>query len=273
MAHSADTGPPRLHYCPRPCADPCTPPPIAWQHRPPPTARASHRAHRAARRSLAARGERTSPPGRGHRRAVHRRLPPATRHRTPLRLRRRQGDARPARPSPLHRRLRRLPCTALGGHLPAGRGLLTRLLFGEDVERGWFCRVFFGVQVSAVYVRGSACVVRLVVSSWPGGVVLCWALVSWDRQFACAREVCAGRVLADTGRFMVWDVELCWFCVDVIGEFACHSGRADLLRERFDGAGGVWGWAGCVVTRRSGAVSGGAWLSLWPGGGAGVWDR
>ncbi|MET9669426.1 hypothetical protein ABZY19_29325 [Streptomyces sp. NPDC006475] len=107
---------------PRPCAAPCTPPPIIWRHRPPPVPLTAHTAQRVAHRLH---GDRTPSPGRGpRRRAVHRRLPPATRHRTPPRLRRRCGHARPARPRPLHRRLRRLPRTTLGGHLPAGRGLL-----------------------------------------------------------------------------------------------------------------------------------------------------
>ncbi|MGG8397708.1 hypothetical protein ACQ87O_00035 [Streptomyces lividans] len=57
---------------PRPCTAPCTPPPIAWRHRPPP---APHRTHRPASRPPAARGDRTSPPGRSRRRRTdHRRL-------------------------------------------------------------------------------------------------------------------------------------------------------------------------------------------------------
>ena len=63
-------------------------------------------------------------------------------------------------------------------------------------------------------------------------------LESW-LDFHRARELCAGRALADTGRFMDQDVSLRWIYVHMIEEYARHNGHADLLRERIDGATGV----------------------------------
>ena len=54
-----------------------------------------------------------------------------------------------------------------------------------------------------------------------------------------SREYCAGRALADSGRFMEQDVNLRWIYVHMIEEYARHNGHADLLRERIDGATGV----------------------------------
>ncbi len=65
------------------------------------------------------------------------------------------------------------------------------------------------------------------------------ALATWRAEIARAREHCAERALADTGRFMEQDVNLRWIYVHMIEEYARHNGHADLLRERIDGAAGV----------------------------------
>ena len=65
------------------------------------------------------------------------------------------------------------------------------------------------------------------------------ALATWREEIAHAREHCAGRALADAGRFMAQDVSLRWIYVHMIEEYARHNGHADLLRERIDGTTGV----------------------------------
>jgi hypothetical protein len=65
------------------------------------------------------------------------------------------------------------------------------------------------------------------------------ALATWSAEIARAREHCAGRALAGTGRFMDQDVSLRWIYVHMIEEYARHNGHADLLRERIDGTTGV----------------------------------
>jgi hypothetical protein len=57
------------------------------------------------------------------------------------------------------------------------------------------------------------------------------ALATWRAEIACAREHCADRGLADTGRFAEQDVSLRWIYVHMIEEYARHNGHADLLRE------------------------------------------
>jgi hypothetical protein len=65
------------------------------------------------------------------------------------------------------------------------------------------------------------------------------ALDTWRAEIARARERCAGRGLADTGRFAGQDVSLRWIYVHMIEEYARHNGHADLLREHIDGSTGV----------------------------------
>ena len=71
------------------------------------------------------------------------------------------------------------------------------------------------------------------------GATLGGALETWRAEIARAREHCAGRTLADTGRFIDQDVNLLWIYVHMIEEYARHNGHADLLRERIDGATGA----------------------------------
>jgi hypothetical protein len=71
------------------------------------------------------------------------------------------------------------------------------------------------------------------------GATLRDALATWRAEIARAREQCAARAPADTGRFMEQDVSLRWIYVHMIEEYARHNGHADLIRERIDGATGV----------------------------------
>jgi Protein of unknown function (DUF664) len=58
-------------------------------------------------------------------------------------------------------------------------------------------------------------------------------------EIARAREPCATRTLADTGRFAEQDVSLRWIYVHMIEEYARHNGHADMVRERINVATGV----------------------------------
>ena len=81
--------------------------------------------------------------------------------------------------------------------------------------------------------------VPTAASNWLRAATLRDALTTWRTEIARAREHCAGRALADTGRFMEQDVNLRWIYVHMIEEYARHNGHADLLRERIDGTTGV----------------------------------
>ncbi|WP_329121515.1 DinB family protein [Streptomyces sp. NBC_01465] len=108
-----------------------------------------------------------------------------------------------------------------------------------EVERNWFRRVFAGEQVPPIFdpqadpdgVDGGFEVAA--------GATLGDALATWHAEIARARELCADRTLADTGRFMGQDVSLRWIYVHMIEEYARHNGHADLVRERIDGATGL----------------------------------
>jgi hypothetical protein len=108
-----------------------------------------------------------------------------------------------------------------------------------EVERNWFRRVLAGEQAPPIYDPQAD----------PGGpdggfdlapgATLRDALATWRAEIARAREHCAARALADTGRFMDQDVSLRWIYVHMIEEYARHNGHADMIRERIDGATGV----------------------------------
>ena len=108
-----------------------------------------------------------------------------------------------------------------------------------EVERNWFRRVLAGEQAPPIYDP------RADPDGPDGGfdlaegATLADALATWEAEIARARKHCAGRTLADTGRFAGQDVSLRWIYVHMIEEYARHNGHADLLRERIDGATGV----------------------------------
>lgn len=108
-----------------------------------------------------------------------------------------------------------------------------------EVERAWFRRVFAEEEAPPLYdpqadSRGPEGGFELAE-----GATLVDALATWQAEIARAREICADRSPADTGRFMGQDVSLRWVYVHMIEEYARHNGHADLLRERIDGATGV----------------------------------
>jgi hypothetical protein len=122
---------------------------------------------------------------------------------------------------------------------PSGFTLTGLVQHMAEVERNWFRRVLAAEQASPIYdpqadPRGPDGGFDLAE-----GATLSGALAVWREEIARAREQCAARALADTGRFMDQDVSLRWIYVHMIEEYARHNGHADLLRERIDGATGA----------------------------------
>jgi uncharacterized damage-inducible protein DinB len=122
---------------------------------------------------------------------------------------------------------------------PSGFTLTGLVQHMAEVERNWFRRVLAGEQALPIYdpqadPRGPDGGFDLAA-----GATLRDALATWRAEIDCARKHCAGRSLADTGRFAEQDVNLRWIYVHTIEEYARHNGHADLLRERIDGTTGV----------------------------------
>ena len=122
---------------------------------------------------------------------------------------------------------------------PSGFTLTGLVQHMAEVERNWFRRVLAAEQAPPIYdpqadPDGPDGGFELAPDATLGD-----ALAAWHAEIARAREHCADRVLADTGRFMGQDVSLRWIYVHMIEEYARHNGHADLLRERIDGTTGV----------------------------------
>jgi hypothetical protein len=122
---------------------------------------------------------------------------------------------------------------------PSGLTLTSLVQHMAEVERNWFRRVLAAEQAPPIYdpqadPRGPDGGFDLAE-----GATLSGALDVWCAEITRAREHCAARALADTGRFMDQDVSLRWIYVHMIEEYARHNGHADLLRERIDGATGA----------------------------------
>jgi len=122
---------------------------------------------------------------------------------------------------------------------PSGFTLTGLVQHMAEVERNWFRRVLAGEQAPPIYdpqadPRGPDGGFELAE-----GTTLRDALSTWRTEIDRAREHCADRELADTGRFMEQDVNLRWIYVHMIEEYARHNGHADLVRERIDGTTGV----------------------------------
>jgi uncharacterized damage-inducible protein DinB len=108
-----------------------------------------------------------------------------------------------------------------------------------EVERNWFGRVLAGEQAPPIYDPQADPDAPDGGFELAAGATLGHALATWREEIARAREHCADRGLADTGRFMGQEVSLRWIYVHMIEEYARHNGHADLVRERIDGATGV----------------------------------
>ncbi|HEX4831575.1 MAG TPA: DinB family protein [Trebonia sp.] len=108
-----------------------------------------------------------------------------------------------------------------------------------EVERNWFRRVLAAEQAPPIYDPAADPDGPDGGFDLAEGATLDDALATWRAEIARAREHCAARSLADTGRFMGQAVSLRWIYVHLIEEYARHNGHADLLRERIDGATGA----------------------------------
>jgi uncharacterized damage-inducible protein DinB len=108
-----------------------------------------------------------------------------------------------------------------------------------EVERNWFRRVLAGEHAPPIYDPQADPDGPDGGFDLAQGATLGDALATWRAEIARARELCAARALADTGRFMDQDVSLRWVYVHMIEEYARHNGHADMIRERIDGATGV----------------------------------
>jgi uncharacterized damage-inducible protein DinB len=122
---------------------------------------------------------------------------------------------------------------------PSGFTLTGLVQHMAEVERNWFRRVLAGEQAPPIYdpqadPNGPDGGFELAQ-----GATLGDALATWWAEIDRAREQCAARALADTGRFAGQDVSLRWIYVHMIEEYARHNGHADLVRERIDEATGV----------------------------------
>ncbi|WP_330238089.1 DinB family protein [Streptomyces sp. NBC_00525] len=108
-----------------------------------------------------------------------------------------------------------------------------------EVERNWFRRVLTGEDVPPVHggpdrPEGHDGGFELAPDAGFAG-----ARAAWQEEIAVSRAVCAERSLEDSAPFMGGEVNLRWIYHHMIGEYARHSGHADLLRERIDGVTGV----------------------------------
>ena len=122
---------------------------------------------------------------------------------------------------------------------PSGFTLTGLVQHLAEVERNWFQRVLAGQDAPPIHDP------QADPNAPDGGfdlaedATLAAALATWRTEIARARDLCAARVLTDTGRFMDQDVSLRWIYVHLIEEYARHNGHADLIRERIDGTTGV----------------------------------
>jgi uncharacterized damage-inducible protein DinB len=122
---------------------------------------------------------------------------------------------------------------------PSGVTLTGLVQHLAEVERNWFQRVLAGQDAPPIYDPQAD-------PNGPDGgfdlaedATLAGALATWRTELARARDLCAARVLTDTGRFMGQAVSLRWIYVHLIEEYARHNGHADLIRERIDGTTGA----------------------------------
>lgn len=115
-------------------------------------------------------------------------------------------------------------------------GLLQHM---AEVERNWFRRVLVGDQAPPIYDPDAD------PNGPDGGFDLTedlrvdTARRTWQEEIDHARANCADRRLGQTSPFLGGHVTLRWIYTHMIGEYARHSGHADLIRERIDGATGI----------------------------------
>jgi uncharacterized damage-inducible protein DinB len=122
---------------------------------------------------------------------------------------------------------------------PSPLTLLGLVQHAAEVERNWFRRVLLGEDVPPIYATAAEPTGRDGGFELADDATLAAARATWDDEVAVSRTSCAARGLDDTSPFMGGQVTLRWIYSHMIAEYARHSGHADLLRERLDGATGA----------------------------------
>ncbi|MGW0940044.1 DinB family protein [Streptomyces sp. NPDC002666] len=108
-----------------------------------------------------------------------------------------------------------------------------------EVERNWFRRVLTGEDVPPAHGGPAGPEGHDGGFELSGDETFPGSCARWQEEIAVSRANCATRSLEDTVPFMGGEVNLRWIYTHMIGEYARHSGHADLLRERIDGSTGV----------------------------------
>ncbi|MFD5072967.1 DinB family protein [Streptomyces sp. NPDC058369] len=122
---------------------------------------------------------------------------------------------------------------------PSSLTLLGLVQHLAEVERNWFRRILTGEDVPPLFGPPAGPGVHSGGFDLPAEATFAGAVAVWQEEVAVSRGVCAGRSLEDSAPFMGGEVNLRWIHHHMIGEYARHSGHADLLRERIDGSTGV----------------------------------
>ncbi|MFE7623357.1 DinB family protein [Streptomyces sp. NPDC057509] len=108
-----------------------------------------------------------------------------------------------------------------------------------EVERTWFRRILTGEDVPPLHGGPAGPGAHSGGFELSGEASFAGAVAAWQEEIAVSRAVCAARSLEESVPFMGGEVNLRWIHHHMIGEYARHSGHADLLRERIDGKTGV----------------------------------
>lgn len=122
---------------------------------------------------------------------------------------------------------------------PSALTLLGLVQHLTEVERNWFRRVLAAEDAPPTHPAPAGSGGHDGGFEVSAGASFAQTLAAWRGEVALSRANCAARALEDTVPFMGGEVSLRWIYTHMIGEYARHSGHADLLRERIDGSTGV----------------------------------
>uniref|UniRef100_A0AAU2W1V6 DinB family protein n=1 Tax=Streptomyces sp. NBC_00008 TaxID=2903610 RepID=A0AAU2W1V6_9ACTN len=122
---------------------------------------------------------------------------------------------------------------------PSSLTLLGLVQHLTEVERNWFRRVLAAQDAPPTHPAPAGSGGHDGGFEVSADASFAQTLAVWRDEVALSRANCAARALEDTVPFMGGEVSLRWIYTHMIGEYARHSGHADLLRERIDGSTGV----------------------------------
>lgn len=119
---------------------------------------------------------------------------------------------------------------------PSNLSLLGLIRHVTDVERIWFRTRFLGRSLTPLYARPDrpdAAFEEVDPDQAPA------AIDALLREWNLCRDELKGASLDDTFWSERWgEMSLRWAYLHMMGEYAHHTGHADLLRERIDGTAG-----------------------------------